>query len=237
MYFLQRLIGTNVNSIHKRIFTKRLYDWLYGLYQNGYIPDIYATLVKYDLLDYFMRYITGGQFPGKIIWKALVKEAVLKYELENNELRLREMNDVPRYLRIHKRGFYLVYKVLKMIPDQTQCRSDIRALSKLISIPLLSEYETCELCGIEFNDIVEHAFMRCMWFNEIRSEMWDKILDRFGVEMAVYLFQCPEEQCLDIFLGRTYIKGKDKLRDFYTIIAYYSRIFIQCIYVNLPWYK
>jgi exonuclease III len=237
MYFLQRLISTNVNTLHKRIFIKRLYDWLYGLYQNGYVPDIYATLAKYHLLDYFMRYITGGKFPDKIIWKALVKEAVLKYELENNELCLKEINDVPRYLRIHKKGFYLMYKVLKLIPDQTQSRSDIRALSKLITLPLLSEYKTCELCGIEFNDIVEHAFMRCMWFNEIRSEMWDKILDQFGVEMAVYLFQCPEEQCLDIFLGRTYIKGKDKLRDFYTIIAYYCRILTHCIHVNLIWFK
>jgi hypothetical protein len=130
-----------------------------------------------------------------------------------------------------------MYKVLKLIPDQTQSRSDNRALWKLISLPLLTEYETCELCGIEFNDIVEHAFMRCMWFNEIRSEMWDKILDQFGVEMAVYLFQCPEEQCLDIFLGRTYIKGKDKLRDFYTIIAYYCRILTHCIHVNLIWFK
>jgi hypothetical protein len=40
-----------------------------------------------------------------MIWKALVKEAVLKYELENNELCLKEINDVPRYLRIHKKGF------------------------------------------------------------------------------------------------------------------------------------
>ena len=55
-------------------------------------------------------------------------------------------------------------------------------------------------------ELVEHVFMRCLYYFDERNDLGDKILDRFGIEIAVDLFQYPEEECFNIFLGKRYIK-------------------------------
>ena len=240
LYFLQNLVSGDIRTVHKRVFTVRLYQWLCGMYKYGYVPDIFYILIKYDLLDYFMTYVNGGRFPNKLAWKAIVKDATLQHQLTNDVKYLSTKKDVPRYLDVHKKGFYLLYKVLKMLGLTQQdvlYRSQIRAMAKFIAIPVQVEYKPCQLCGIEFNDVVEHVFMRCMYYIDDRNDLWDKILDRFGLEIAVDLFQYPEEECLNIFLGKSYIKRKENIKDFYKLIAQYGSIFAEGIKVNIPWFK
>lgn len=210
------------------------------MYTCGYVPDIFDILIKYDLLNYFITYVKGGRFPNKVAWKSIVKNATLYHQLTKDVQCLSAKNDVSRYLNVHTKGYYLLYKVLKMLgvsQQDVRYRSQIRAVAKLIAIPVHSEYKPCQICGIEFKDVVEHVFMRCTYYIDERNDLWDKILDRFGVEFAVDLFQYPEEECLNIFLGKRYIKRKENIRDFYKIIAQYGNIVAQGITINIPWFK
>ena len=70
LYFLQNLVSGDITTIHKRVFTLRLYQWLCGMYTCGYVPDIFDILIKYDLLNYFITYVKGGRFPNKLLGKA-----------------------------------------------------------------------------------------------------------------------------------------------------------------------
>ena len=78
LLFLQKLIYSKTNTVHKQMFIKRLFNILNGTvdHPQGYVPDILIILDKYNLKSYLDIYLNNGYFPNKCNWKNIVKKQV-----------------------------------------------------------------------------------------------------------------------------------------------------------------
>jgi hypothetical protein len=104
-YFLCKLICST--GITKCIFVNRLYDdTILFISNKGFIPEICTILSKYDLTKYFLTYVYGGQFPTRMCWKAIVKQAVASNERDKCHTIISDKADVPRFLRIMTNRLY-----------------------------------------------------------------------------------------------------------------------------------
>ncbi len=65
LFFIQKLVSSSPNFIHKQLFIKRLFKFLYtGSHQSrGYIPDVFEILDRYGLKDCLLRDADTGEFP------------------------------------------------------------------------------------------------------------------------------------------------------------------------------
>ncbi len=73
-----------------------------------------------------------------------------------------------------------------------------------MSVPDRCYLVCCNLCNKPFNDYIEHIFCRCGKLNDKRNGLWDDILNIFGVEMEVDLFQRDDDESICIMLGMTW---------------------------------
>ena len=78
MYFLCKFIHST--GVTKQVFVHRLYDKILSVSNKGFVPEICVILCKYGIIDYLLTYVHGGQFPTRICWKEIVKEAVANHE-------------------------------------------------------------------------------------------------------------------------------------------------------------
>jgi hypothetical protein len=64
LFFLQKLVSCSPNFIHKQLFIKRIFKFLYtGSHQScRYIPDVFEILGRFGLKDCLLRYADTG--PG-----------------------------------------------------------------------------------------------------------------------------------------------------------------------------
>ena len=75
LLFFGRLCRMNTNYLPKKIFTSRLFSFLYQLSKNqiGFIPDVLHLLQVYQLSDYLQTWLSTGSFPPKSSWKSVVR--------------------------------------------------------------------------------------------------------------------------------------------------------------------
>jgi len=59
----------------------------------------------------------------------------------------------------------------------------------------------CPTCDRMTQDIVGHLVAECTTFNNIRTDIVNEITDRLGVNVAVRVFQQPDERLVEIVLG------------------------------------
>ena len=86
-----------------------------------------------------------------------------------------------------------------------QLRSSLQILIKVLSVPENFYLPMlCELCNTTVTDSVEHLFMRCENLVDERNELWDRLLDTFGVSAEVDLFNTDDDDILEILLGKTW---------------------------------
>ena len=78
LLFLQKLIYSETNTVHKQIIIKRILNNLNGTvdHRQGYVPDILKILDKYNFKSYLDIYFNNGYFPNKCNWKNIVKKQV-----------------------------------------------------------------------------------------------------------------------------------------------------------------
>ncbi len=78
LFFLQKLVFSSPNFIHKQLIIKRLFKFLYtGSHQSrGYIPNVFEMLDSYWLKGCLLRYADTGEFPEEQLWKKPVRESI-----------------------------------------------------------------------------------------------------------------------------------------------------------------
>ena len=79
----------------------RLYTFLSNINtRNGYIPDIHAIFVKYELGEYFVNYVSLKVFPNKHEWKRIVQDSVWNYVTGERTIRMKNSHDFKRFIGV-----------------------------------------------------------------------------------------------------------------------------------------
>ena len=113
----------------------------------------------------------------------------------------------------------------------TQLRSSLHALINVLSVPenyYLSRI--CELCNTTVTDLVEHLFIRCENLIDDINELWNRLLNTFGVSAEVDIFnRDDDDDILEILLGKTWTLINKEDSDAM------DKFFIQVSQINRQW--
>jgi endonuclease/exonuclease/phosphatase family metal-dependent hydrolase len=201
--FIRKLISLPPNTLVKQIFMYQSYHCLvYGWNREArcITADLINVSKNYGLYSYVLSYLSGGSFPDKRVWRNIVSESVCNAETEQWNQGLVEKG-AYRFMRIQPdlEPNY-IYGIMK---HHLMSRTELMLLVKQLALPEIHHMAiTCNLCGKIMPDIPLHMIMECTELIDIRTSMWDNILDNLGVEAEVDLFQREDWDILDIFLGR-----------------------------------
>ena len=79
--FLGRLCRSEVDLLHKDIFTNSVAEYLLGFSNICHITkSLLYTISKYNLNEFLQNYISSGYFPPKNIWNKYSKAFLLQNE-------------------------------------------------------------------------------------------------------------------------------------------------------------
>ena len=205
--FLERIIHLSVYTLSKQMLLIRLYEYYFHNEQQksmmrGYIPDTFAILNQYELIEYMHDYVTGAAFPNKQQWLAVRKVALRAHEIEMWTQRMRVKTDCPLAALV-MRGCrpHVLYKLAK---NHVQEKSCVRYSAKLITIPKLSQPAVCGTCGQQYLYTPVHIIMDCPSMSEHRNQPWDNIIDILDVEASVDLFHLDDVAILAAMLDGTW---------------------------------
>ena len=89
-----------------------------------------------------------------------------------------------------------------LIKDNICLRKKLINIVKLMAYPEQAEECVCMNCHIPYTDTVEHYIMRCEYFNNVRNEFWDNVLDHVECKIEATLLQKDQDNMLDILLTK-----------------------------------
>ena len=81
LQFFSQLCRLPCKYIAKQIFVNRLVRYFNNDRQTqGFIPDIYRIIAKYNLQIYLQTYMHSSSFPSKYEWKRILKQKIYEYD-------------------------------------------------------------------------------------------------------------------------------------------------------------
>ena len=217
--FVGKLVQMSPKNITKHIFLNEMYNFmLTDRREHNITSDLGRVIHKYNMSPYLFTYLSGGEFPTKRAWKALVKEHIHNVEYDKWTTMLIHKN-VFRYRRVQpKLEPNRLYNVVRENPN---LKSTIMLLIKMLTIIDNDEDMICTSCGKTLTDSVEHVMMRCEGLLAERNTMWDKLLDAVDVHAEANLLNKCDMNILDILLGRRWSKltNASDINNFYCTIS------------------
>ena len=237
LQFLHKLVS--MGGLPHTIFLERLYSSICNSTVPGFIGSIAQILRKYHLHTYLRGYMQGKEFPTKSCWKILVKESISEYERTRCRETLSVKNDVQRFLRIMGDRLYKHSFPYYTASMQNIEYAQLLKLTKLVCLPTYTVPLTCELCGTEYHDVVEHIFVYCPDMMDVRDSMWEELVNTLDVEDFVDLWNKPDDETLDILLGAKWrpLRNKQTRQDFLDIMCRHTKSFYAAVQRNLKWLK
>lgn len=186
----------------KQIFLNRLMQFYSSVQSSqGFFPDIYRILGKYSLINVLETFIKSGFFPTKFSWKRLVNDKMrLKHERDWG-LRVETSPILRRILRIHVSNKEFVFwefskKFPKLSPFVFKA---VRMLGFMFSAKYL---QTCYLCQNAVFSLMEHLLLFCKYTQEFRNLLWEKLMNRFGLDFYLaFIAYSPVDQVDLLFSG------------------------------------
>jgi hypothetical protein len=200
LLFLRHLITLDNKTNVKRVFLHEMYRNLTNseFCTNTITYDLINIVSKYGLNQYVCTYLSGGVFPGKKEWSNIVKEKINFLQSQSWRHGL-AIKGVSRYCAVQP---MLKPNILYEVIRQNKInKTNIMSLIQMLSVPDKCYDVTCNLCGKVICDYVDHVFTRCEMLIDVRSELWDNILDILGVQAEVELFKKEDEESTRIMLG------------------------------------
>ena len=142
--------------------------------------------------------MSGGVFPGKKEWSNIVKEKINYLQLQSWRHGLASKGVSRFYATQPMLKPNILYEVIRQNkPD----KNNIMCLIQMLSVPDKCVDVVCNLCGNVICDYVNHIFTGCEMLINVRSQMWENILDVLGVQAEVELFKKEDEEITKIMLG------------------------------------
>lgn len=202
LQFFGQLCNLPNQYVSKQFFIHRLIRFINDDSQvQGFIPDTYRLLRKYNLYGNVLSFIQSGSFPTKYSWNLSVKRAV--YGAQNIERNTRF--DRLMYRELHSsifshRGPCRIWKLSQKYPFlKLKCEIVIRAFGNIFSF---NRIERCHKCELIVEHKVLHLLNHCISNNKIRDSLWRDTLYILGEEAFLnFITGSPCLQFCELFSG------------------------------------
>ena len=190
--------------------------------------DLMKLVNQYGLGEFLYSYLAGSVFPGKKEWRSIVNEQISVHSQKEWKYDL-VSKGVSRYMKIQPDlQPNIIYSVIRSNKSK---KNSLMQLIRLVSTPDRCYLVRCQLCDKPFDDYIEHVLTRCEKLNEHRNNLWDEILNLFGVNVEVELFKLEDETSMSIMLGMTWDGFDPKMRDtFMCTVSKWTKI--MCAEIN-----
>lgn len=230
LYFLQKLIVMPESTITKQIFLRRLFTYLQDITDRtplGFIPDIMVILQKYNLMNYIHEYSLNHTFPNTSAWKKIVKNTLFRFETTNFKQTLQTDDDFVRFKEVHD---IIRPSILWQTVTTTAELKLMHFIIKCLVLIPKQEIQICPKCDRDYQDPLKHIVMSCTATVNIRTSLWDYIVDTLSPNCSVTLCSLDNEEFLHVLLGKRLAVLEDEFpeqKDYFTFVKCCAK-FINC---------
>ncbi|MEW8547750.1 MAG: hypothetical protein AB2693_29935, partial [Candidatus Thiodiazotropha sp.] len=230
LYFLHKLIVMPETSITKQIFLRRLFTYLLDITdrtQLGFVPDIMVILQKYNLTHYIHEYSLNHTFPNVSAWKKIVNNTLFRFESNTFKQTLDTDNDFVRFKEIH--NVLRPSIIWRTVTTTAELKLMHFIIKCLVLIPK-QETEICPRCDRHYKDPLNHIVTSCTATVNIRTSLWDYIVDTLTPNCSVALCSLDNEEFLQVLLGKRLTILEDEFpeqKDYFTFIKLCAK-FVNC---------
>ena len=227
LMFLGRLCCSEVDLLHKDIFTNSVAEYVLGFSNICHITkSLLNTLSKYNLNEFLQNYISSGYFPPKYIWNNIVKHSIKDKEQYNWSLKVNSRPELSRFANVQRELKPNNLLLLSYIfPEYT---SDIRFVLKIAVCPKM--VSKCNMCDSDVDDIILHIVMSCQHYFQERNSLFDIIVNILPVELSVSFFEqsdCEVLTCILVGFTNWVTDINDEL--------WIELMLNMCEYINRKW--
>jgi len=152
--------------MNSKYLTKQLFEYRLALFnirgkssQQGFIPDIYAVMEKYSLLNHYTVYRDSSIIPPKLTWKRIVNNAIRNYHTELWTVRVTGNPEFARFSVVHPHIRAARLWTAARTPRETSEAS--AAVRVLVNTREQPSGNNCRHCGHITLDSDTHAIASC----------------------------------------------------------------------------
>jgi hypothetical protein len=245
LQYFMRIISLQTKCIYKRLFILR---YCYHMYHDdgahiGPVSVFIDLCRKYDLLSKVKSAVEDSVIPSKYEWKKVVKHKI--WEFENRQWKVvSKMYSTLNTVRCILPNVQLLswWEYVQANPTDTRkCRTVIKLLFDCHRLKsCLYRYKDngindpyCEYCDSRAIEDVQHIMFRCPENNDLRQELWKKIMEACPVTLYEDIMAMTISDKTTLFLSGLGNVYTQEWTPVYHAIAeyvhkiYYSRIMIQ----------
>ena len=203
--FLQKLCVMPTSILSRQIFNLRLHLYALKGFKNqlGFIPDICAILLKYNLFHYLRSYLVNGTFPSKYTWKGIVNNAINSTHLQHWKDRVHTDIELSRFRSIH--DSIAPSLLWKHSTSKIEIINTTSAIQVLTARNFNNSIYVCKLCENASTDLNRHLVTGCYFFTSRKALYFSDIEGRFNSRISDYLKQLSPENFLRSLLDTTTI--------------------------------
>ena len=129
--------------------------------------------------------------------KQAASASVRSYETESWRRGLTNKG-ATRFLKVHTTlQPHVVYEIVR---DHMNYRRSLTNIIKLLAFPQECEECVCSESGVAYTDTVKHYVMNCESLLEIRSEMWNTLLDTVSCNQEAMIIRMSDNEQLELLL-------------------------------------
>jgi hypothetical protein len=182
----------------KSIFSYKTSEYIAGNITEGFLPEIYGVLHKYDLQYTMDKFVSDGTFPSQYAWKRLVKERTKSaFLLDWNSRTLSPI--IRRFREIHETFQYS--HLWQFARTYRHYITHIKAVVQLVAY-LVRFDGICKHCSAEHSEnFTDHLLLDCTHVASIRNNMYHAIENLFSIDLATALSRLERVQLVKILFG------------------------------------
>jgi hypothetical protein len=198
LLFFGQLCRLPAKYLAKRLFIHRLLRFLtLDLQTQGFIPDIYRLVVKYNLKMCLDQFLITGNFPSKQIWNRQVTNNIINYHYNERKRKIIENMDIDIFENFFDRSNNCILWELRKNCNNSSwlCKT---ALSSMCRVYAKYNYpEVCSKCKLLSNNIILHKVHHCTINQYYRNDMYNFIINQYG--FPSYFKFMKKDSCNQIF--------------------------------------
>ena len=188
----------------KEIFTHRLIHFNESPAKKlGFFPDIFRILNKYSVSQVLNEYIQTGVFPNKVAWKNIVRSKINALHTDDMLIRINSSELVSRIVHLHSGLSSYPHAFWILCREHPRYKKYAHVAVRLIGLMFCGRWRSpCHICGENVVSITEHVLLFCRSNSYFRTELWQKLIKRFGLAFYIeYISLSVSEQVNALLSG------------------------------------
>ena len=217
-----RLLNLPPDNIYRKVFIYRFFTILYRgiFYSESPVAQFINVCFKYNVLDNVIDILLSGTLPSKIEWCNYVNNNVNDRQFSIWRRSLKMYSSLKLY-RIISCKYERICWIDLCISERYllfACRTVIRLIVGNSCLSAHSQHiraeKVCRLCELGVQEDLFHFVWQCIYFDDMRNQMFLKIKDNISEDTYQTLQNVPSNIYFYILLGMQF---PINFNDLYTI--------------------